>query len=71
MNQARIVTPPKHLKYEDANLKKPRHNRGIIKANERRFPKIVSIFTRPLHCGIKPGRFETSEDSLSHELGSE
>ena len=23
------------------------------------------------HCGTKPGRFETSDYSLSHELGSE
>ena len=25
----------------------------------------------PAHCGTKPGRFETSVHSISHELGSE
>ena len=28
-------------------------------------------YYEPLHCGTKPGRFETSNDSLSHRLGSE
>ena len=29
-----------------------------------------SVFNR-IHCGAKPGRFETSNHSLSHVLGSE
>ena len=32
---------------------------------------LAALLITPFHCGAKPGRFETSNDSLSHKLESE